>query len=157
MGTVSKIKSGNEGGEGETPLSATGPAATEIPSNAYVTGNMNSQFRYAQTDDGPFQEMSKGASVKPNKYLEKIAMSVVAKGVGKAFNQSSNISKASLGLSSVGLGLSAANYMNGRATAQATQDKANLERRSLTALNRINTTLSTATMVPSPIAVKRPV
>lgn len=92
---------------------------------------------------------------KPNKYLEKIAMSNTVKAVHGAVANSSKLAKIGLGVSSASLGLSAANYHNGKVTAKASQDKANLERKSLTALNRINNTLSTATLAPSPVAIKR--
>lgn len=130
--------------------SRTGAFAEEIASNNSVTGNLNSHFLYDQESEGPYQEMSKGASL--NKYLEKIAMTAAV----KAFNGASNISKLSLGMSGAGLGLSVANYHNGKATASATQNKVDLERKSLSALNKINTTLSTATLSPSPMAVQRP-
>lgn len=137
--------------------SRTGAFAEEIASNNSVTGNLNSHFLYDQESEGPYQEMSKGASL--NKYLEKIAMS----GLGKSFHRADTASKANfgmsaagLGMSAMGLGLSAASYRNGKTTAVASTDKANLERKSLTALNNINKTLSTATLAPSPMAIQRP-
>jgi hypothetical protein len=48
-----------------------GAFAQEIDSNASVTGNMNSNFKYDQVSDGPLQEITKNAS--DNKYLLKIA------------------------------------------------------------------------------------
>jgi hypothetical protein len=123
---------------------ALGSYAEEIRSNADVTGNLNSQFKYNQSDDGPYQEMSKGASV--NRYLEKIAMSKNLDRTGKL----------GVGISSVSLGLGLANYHNSRAATKITEDKSNIERKSLTALNNINKTLSTSTLAPSPVAVTRP-
>lgn len=89
-----------------------------------------------------------------NKYLEKIAMAGIAKDAHKLVSNSSALSKLGIGLSSASLGVSAANYHNGRVTAKASQDKAALERKSLTALNRINNTLSNAALVPAPVAQK---
>lgn len=130
-----------------------GSYAEEIRSNASVTGNLNSQFKYNQTDNGPYDEMSKGASVK-NKYIEKIAMSMGS--ASNAFEKASPIAKIGLGLSATSLGISSANFYNGKKSTQAQMDKVNLERKSLTALNNINKTLSTATLHPSPVAVNRP-
>ncbi len=139
----------------KTPTPAVqGPWATEIRSNADVTGNLNSKFKYDQSDDGPYQEMSKGASV--NKYLEKIAMSKKFHIATKAFDGASPIAKIGLGLSAASFGLSAANYNNGKVTARANMDKADLERKSLTALKNINKTLSTATIAPSSFAAPKP-
>lgn len=130
-----------------------GPFTTGISSNADVVGNMNSQYKYMQESEGPYQEMTKNAS---NKYLEKIAgMAEAARGIGKAFRESSHIGKASLGMSGTGLAISAANYHNGKTTAKSSLGKENLERKSLTALNNINRTLSTSQIHPSPIPVLR--
>lgn len=137
------------------PSDQIGSFATEIRSNASVTGNLNSQFKYNQTDNGPYDEMSKGASV--NRYLVKIAMSMPsAASAGRAFEKASPIAKVGLGLSTASLGLSMANFHNGHKSTKAQIDKVNLERKSLTALNNINKTLSTATLHPSPIAVPKP-
>lgn len=136
--------------------SASGSYAREISSNADVTGNLNSQFKYNQSDDGPWQEMSKGASFMDNKYLQKIASLKMPSGFAKAYEGSSKLSKVSLGLSMAGLGLSAANFHNSSITAKTNMDKANLERKSLTALNNINKTLSTAQIHPSPISTNTP-
>jgi len=57
--------------EMQTRISELGSYAEEIHSNASVTGNLNSQFKYNQTMNGPYEEMSKGAST--NVYLTKIS------------------------------------------------------------------------------------
>lgn len=115
-----------------------GAYASEIVSNASVTGNLNSQFKYNQTDNGPYDEMSKGASV--NRYLEKIAEKIPTS------------TKIGLGLSTASLGVGFANLHNNHKSATAEQSKVQLERRSLSALNGIHQTLSTAQMHPSKIS-----
>jgi hypothetical protein len=131
---------------------STGSFTQGITSPADVTGNQNSQFKYNQESEGPYQEMTKNAG---NKYLEKIAISRIANNMKNAFKESSHIAKASLLMSGTGLGLSAANYNNGKITAITNQDKANLERRSLAALQNINRTLSSSTIVPSAVPALR--
>jgi hypothetical protein len=133
---------------------ATGSYASEINSNACVTGNLNSQFKYNQSDDGPWQEMSKGASFKGNKYLEKIAMSFG--NMKKSYDSSSTISKIGLGMSAAGLGLSAASYHNNRKNSSINSTASEINRKSLTALNNINKTLSTAVIAPAPVNTPRP-
>jgi hypothetical protein len=118
-----------------------GAYAEEIKSNASVTGNLNSQFKYNQTDEGPYHEMSKGASV--NRYLEKIAK----------MSFDAHIGKASLGVSAASLGVGLANLHNNKKSANAEMSKVKLEQKSLSALHSINKTLSTASMHPSPVAV----
>ena len=129
-----------------------GSFAAGITSPADVTGNQNSQFKYNQESEGPYQEMTKNAG---NKYLEKIAISRVAKNMANAFKESSHIAKAGLLMSASGLGLSIANYHNGKITAMTNQDKANLERRSLAALHSINRTLAASTSMPGPVPPTR--
>lgn len=137
----------------ETPKDQLGSYAEEIKSNDSVTGNLLSRALYDQTDNGPYDAMTKRARIN-NIYLEKIAMS--AKSIHTAMTSSSPIAKASLGLSIAGLGLSAANYRNGQITAKTNTDRANLERKSLTALNNINKSLSTAVLAPATMATPRP-
>jgi hypothetical protein len=127
------------------PSNALGSYSEAIRSNASVTGNLNSQFKYNQTDNGPYDEMSKGASV--NRYLEKVAMSLIR--AGAAFDKASPIAKVGLGLSTASLGISAANYHNTHRSVKAQEDKVNLERRSLTALNNINKTLTSVQLQKS--------
>jgi hypothetical protein len=127
------------------PSNALGSYSEAIRSNASVTGNLNSQFKYNQADNGPYDEMSKGASV--NRYLEKVAMSLAR--AGEAIDKASPIAKLGLGLSATSLGLGVANYHNTHRSIRAQEDKINLERKSLTALNNINKSLSTVQLQKS--------
>ncbi len=138
----------------ETPANKPAPPpagayAEEIASNAMVVGNLNSQHKYNQTDNGPYDEMSKGASVK-NKYLEKIANAGVAKLV------LSPVDKLKLGLSSTGLAMSATGLGMSIYDKQGEAGRNATAKKSLTALNNINKALSVHSMAPSSMAVQRP-
>ena len=133
LSTIEKMVRPAEEGTG------TGSFCEPIRSNAMVTGNLNSQFMYNQSDDGPYQEMSKTSM--DNKYLTKIASM-----------ENSRLSKIGIGLSGASLGISGLNYLNNKATKDSAELKANLERKSLNALNDINKSLSTAQLVHSPVS-----
>jgi len=91
-----------------------------------------------------------------NKYLEKIAMSKMVGSMESAYNKANPLSKIGLGISAISLGLSSANYHNGKINTKSNLDKADLERKSLMALKNINKTLSTATIAPSTLAAPKP-